>query len=194
MPAGDAAIEPGPYLIPSSAWSVTDFSVTFPEDWSVQYGHVFHKHQDEPDELGFYAVVVDEIFDDPCHGEGVPVKVGPGVDALVTALQEQPGVEVSDPVESTFAGRPATRLDFAVPPGFDLQGCRLFDAGIEGLQIWYSQPADKYFVLGPESPASAFILDVDGERQVFLTQHNAVTSEDDLAELQTVLESIRIDP
>ena len=191
MPAGDAAIEPGTYRIPRSAWNVTDFSVRFPEDWSVQYGHVFHKHQDEEDELGFYAVVVDEIFTDACHGEGVPQRVGPGVDGLVTALLEQPGAAVSDPVETTFAGLPATRLDFAVPSGLDLQECR-FPEG--GLQIWYSEPADKYFVLGPDSPASAFVLEVDGKRQVFLTQHGTTTSADDLAELQTILDSLRFDP
>jgi hypothetical protein len=194
MPAGDAAIEPGTYLMPSDAWSVTDFSVPFPEGWSVQYGHVFHKHGDEADEFGFYAVVVDEIFDDPCHGDGVPVEVGPGVDDLVAALHEQPGVEVSDPVDTTLGDHPATRVDFAVPVGTDLKDCRLFDDGVEGLQIWKSVPADKYFVLGADMPASAFILDVDGERQVFLTQHHTATSEDDLAELQTVLDSIRIDP
>ena len=194
MPAGDADIEPGTYLIPTSAWSITDFSVTFPEDWRVQYGHVFHQHQDEPDEYGFYAVVVDEIFDDPCHGEGVPVEVGPAVDDLVTALQEQPGVDVSDPVATTLGDHPATRVDLAVAAGVDLKECRLFDAGVEGLQIWHSAPADKYFVLGADSPASAYILDVDGERQVFLTQHNAATSADDLAELQTTLDSVRIDP
>lgn len=194
MPPGDAPIEPGTYEIPSSAWSVTDFTVTFPEGWSVQYGHVFHKHQDQADELGFYAVVVDEIFDDPCLGEGVPVTVGPGVDDLVTALQEQPGVEVSDPVDTTLGDHPATRVDLAVPADVDLETCRLFDDGVDGLQIWYSAPADKYLVLGAGSRTSVFILDVEGERQVFLTQHNAPTSEDDLAELQMVLDSIRIGP
>ena len=116
---------------------------------------------------------------------------GPG---FVTALQEQPGVEVSDPVDTTLGDHPATRVDLAVPADVDLETCRLFDDGIDGLQIWYSAPADKYLVLGTGSRASVFILDVEGERQVFLTQHNAPTSEDDLAELQTVLDSIRIDP
>ena len=193
IPSGDAAVEPGTYDIPSSAWSVTDFSVTFPEEgWNVQYGHVFNKHQDEPDELGFYAVVVDEIFDDPCQGEGVPVEIGASVDDLVTALREQPGPEVSEPVETTLGDHPAIRVDLTVPADFDLEECRLFDAGVEGLQIWHSVPADKYFVLLREMTASVYILDVDGERQVFLAGYNTATSEDDRAELQTVLDSIRI--
>jgi hypothetical protein len=28
-------IEPGTYRVPASAWSVADFSVTFPEGWTV---------------------------------------------------------------------------------------------------------------------------------------------------------------
>ena len=37
-------LEAGTYRIPTSAWSVTDFTVTLPEGWAVQYGHVFSKH------------------------------------------------------------------------------------------------------------------------------------------------------
>ena len=192
MPDGDAAIEPGTYAIPSSAWSVADFTVAFPEGWNVQYGHVFNKHQDQDDELGFYAVVVDEIYTDACAAEGVPMEVGPGVDDLVTALLEQPGPEVSEPVDTTLGGHPATRVDLQVPEGFDLEACRLWEDGIDGLQIWYSAPADKYFVLGPDAPASVYVLDVDGERQVFLTGRHVATSDEDVAELQTVIDSIRI--
>jgi hypothetical protein len=35
IPAGTAAIEPGTYRIPGSAWSDVDFTVTFPEGWTV---------------------------------------------------------------------------------------------------------------------------------------------------------------
>lgn len=193
MPAGDAAIDPGTYHIPSSAWSVADFTVTFPEGWSVQYGHVFAKHQDEDAELGFYPVVVDEIFTDACQGEADPADVGPTVDDLVTALLEQPGPVASDPVETTLGGHPATRIDLSVPQDLDLETCRLFEDGVHGLQVWYSSPADKHFVLLPDAMASVYILDVDGKRQVFLTQANAAASDEDHAELEAVLDSIRID-
>ena len=68
--------------------------------------------------------------------------------------------------------------------------CRLEGAG---LQIWYSPPADKYFVLLPDGKASAYIVDVDGQRQVFLTQYRSETSHDDLRELKTILDSIQIE-
>lgn len=193
MPAGDEAVEPGTYRIPRSAWSVADFTVTFPENWSVQYGSIFARHQDEDAELGFYAVGVDEIFTDACHGESETTEVGPSVDDLVAALLEQPGPNASDPVDTTLGGYPATRIDLEVPQDLDLETCRLFEDGVRGLQVWYSSPADKYFVLLPDAKASVYVLDVGGQRQLFLTQTRAAASVEDRAELQAILDSIRID-
>ena len=168
------------------------FTVTLPADWTVQYGHVYHSNQDEDDEFGFYAVVVDGIWADACAGSdsGDPIEVGPTVDDLAAALLEQPGPTASGPIATTLGGDPATRIDLTVPEGFNLEPCNA--SGI-GLQIWYTAPADKNFVLTPDGSASAYILDVDGKRQVFLTQHGATTSDEDLAQLQAVLDSIRIE-
>jgi hypothetical protein len=41
--------------------------------------------------------------------------------------------------------------------------------------------------------ASVYILDVNGQRQVFLTGHSAASSREDVRELQTILDSIRIE-
>jgi len=185
------AVEPGTYRIPSSAWSVTDFTLTFPEGWTVQYGNVYASNTDEDDEFGFYAVVVEGIYADACEGEiGDLMEVGPSVDDLATALLRQPGPMASGPVETTLGGYPATRIDLTIPEGFDLEACSF--EGI-GLQIWYSPPADKYFVLLADGIASVYIVDVDGQRQVFLTQHRSATSDDDFAELQSVLDSIQFE-
>jgi hypothetical protein len=85
---------------------------------------------------------------------------------------------------------PSVDDDLTVPERVDLEACR--SEGI-GLQIWYSPPADKYFVLLGDGIASVYIVDVDGERQVFLTQHRSATSEEDLRELQAILGSILIE-
>ena len=184
--------EPGTYRIPASAWSVADLTITFPESWTVQYGHVYAKHPDTDQELGFYAVVVDSIHADACVGsEGELVEVGPSVDDLATALLQQTGPMATGPVSTTLGGYPAVRVDLAVPAGFDLEPCNA--SGI-GLQIWYSPPADKNFVLLPDGIASAYIVDVEGQRQVFLVQRADSSSDEDLLELQTVLDSIRIEP
>ena len=186
-------IEAGTYRMPSSAWSVVDYTVTFPVGWTVQYGHVFGKNADEEDELGWYSVVVDEIFTDACHGEGIATRVGPEVDDLVTALRRQKGSKVSRPMAATVGGVPATRVDLTVPRNLDLTDCRLAEDGIEGIQVWYAAAADKYLVVGPDSPVSVYVLEVEGRRQVFLTQHRRLSSEGDLAQMQSVLDSIRIE-
>jgi hypothetical protein len=185
------AIEPGTYPIPSSAWSVTDFTVTFPEGWTVQYGHVYASNTDEDDEFGFYAVVVDDIFADACEGEaGGLTEIGPGVDDLADALLQQPGPEANGPIDATLGGYPAIRIDLTIPGALDLETCSF--EGV-GLQIWYSLPADKYFVLLADGIASVYIVDVDGQRQVLLTQHRSATSDDDLSELRSILDSIHFE-
>jgi hypothetical protein len=185
------AVEPGTYMIPASEWSVADFSVTFPQGWGVQYGNVFLKHWGSDDELGLDTALVDEIFADACAGSnGDVVDVGPGVDDLATALLKQKGPKASDPVETTLGSLPATRIDLTVPKGFDLKPCNVKDIG---LQIWYSAPADKYLVLFPGVTASVYLVEIDGQRQVFVTQHPSSSSDEDLEELQAVLDSIDIE-
>ena len=83
------------------------------------------------------------------------------------------------------------RVDLTVPDGFDLGACRLKDVG---LQVWYSEPADKYFVLLPGLVGRVDILDVTGRRQAFLTMYPKAISDGDRAELEGVLDSIRLEP
>ncbi|MFL6204227.1 MAG: hypothetical protein ACJ739_02670 [Acidimicrobiales bacterium] len=177
----------------SLVWSIVDYTITIPEGWNGHTGHYLSKHEDGDDELdtvGLYPVLVDEIFADPCPGEaGATVAVGPEVNDLVDALIAQPGPSKSEPVETTIGGLPATRVDLEIPEGADLTSCRL----APGLQIWFSEASDAYFVLMPGYTASIYAVDVDGERQVFLTQHGPEASDEDLRELQSMLDSIRID-
>ncbi len=187
-------LEPGTYFIPSSPWSVAGFTVTFPEGWTVQYGHVFAQHGDTDDEFGFYAVLVDEVFADACRGEGGPTRaIASGVDSLITALRDQESGLRASASETTFGGYPAARIDLRISRRTDLGRCQMAEYGFTGLQVWYSEPADKYFVLLPGAVATAYVVDLDGVRQVFLTQVDNPDSRADLAELETVLASIDIE-
>lgn len=181
-------VDAGTYLMPQDAWAVADYSVTIPDGWSLQYGHIFAKNADQEGELGFYGVVVDEVYDDACHGEGVPVPVGPGTEALVSALQKQRGPRVSPPVQTTFGGHPATRVDLRIPEGMT-PNCRMMG---ENLQVWFSRPAPKYLVLLPGTVTNVYILDLDGERQVFVVMRPEDLPAAERADLQAALDSIRI--
>ena len=197
-------LEPGTYRVSSAGrtgsdpmrWSIVDFTITLPEGWTGHTGHYLSKHEDvdEAAGVGIYPVLVDEVYADPCEGErGPTVAVGSEVDDLVDALLAQPGPAASEPVQTVIGGHPATRVDLEVPEGADLGSCNLADYGPPGLQIWFSDLSDKYFVLMPGSTASVYVVDVDGERQVFLTQHGPAASDEDLRELQSMVDSIRID-
>ena len=190
LPAGTAPIEAGNYLVPKSEWSVADFTVTFPRGWTVQYGHVYLKNSGAADELGFVAVEVDEIFTDACKGGDDVTEVGPSVYDLSTALLRQPGPRAQGLFRATFGGYPAIMVNLSVPKNLNLKACSL--GGI-GLQIWYSAPADKHFVLLHDGVASVYILDIDGQRQVFLVQHRSAASPKDIRELQAVIDSIHIE-
>jgi hypothetical protein len=184
-------LEAGTYVMPRSPSSVAGFSVTFPDGWVVQHGDTFSKSGTNQG-LGFYAILVDTVFADACEGSaGASVAVrGSSVDDLAAALLEQRGPKASGPVETTLGGFPAIRIDLTVPKGFDLKPCNLPDA----FQIWFSHPADGYFVLFPDGFASVYIVDVDGQRQVFQTQYGSAASDEDVRELEAVLDSINIEP
>jgi hypothetical protein len=190
IPDGTAPIEPGTYRIPASAWSVVDFTVTFPKGWTVQYGHNYLKHEDGDGELGFYAVEVDEIFTDACVGGEEFTEIGPSAYDLAAALLRQPGPKATGLHRSTLGGYPAIVINMKVPKTLDLKACAF--EGV-GLQIWYSAPADKYFVLLRDGFAEVYILDIDGQRQVFLVQTRAGASQKDRRELDAILDSIHIE-
>lgn len=197
-------LEPGTYRVSSEGrtgpdpllWSIVDFTIDVPEGWHGHTGHYLSKNEDVEGAAGLviYPVLVDEIYADPCEGErGRALALGPKVYALVKALLVQPGSAAAKPVRTEIGGLPATRVDLEVPKGADLRSCFLADYGPPGLQIWFSNPTSKYFVLMPGFKASIYVVDVDGERQVFLTEHDRRASEEDRRELQSMLDSIRID-
>jgi hypothetical protein len=196
-------LEPGTYRVSAAgrtgsdplAWSIVDFTITIPDGWNGHTGHYLSKYEDvdEIRGLSFYPVLVNEIYADPCEGErGPTLAVGPHVYDLVDALLAQPGTVASEPVQTTIGGFRATRVDLEVREDADLESCFLADYGPPGLQIWFSDPSDKYFVLMPGFTASVYVVDVDGERQVFLTQHAPAVSDEDVRALQSMLDSIRI--
>ena len=113
-------VEAGTYHIPSSAWNIAGLTLTMPEGWETQYGSPGAlKHSDQDGELGFYFVIVDSIYADPCigsEGEGASnvMDVGPDVDDLANALLDQPRTVTSGPVDTSLGDLPAKRIDLTM--------------------------------------------------------------------------------
>ncbi len=185
-------IEPGTYRVPRSLRSAVAYEVTFPEGWSVRSGNQFDAYGEplgEVEVLPFGAV--DQIYADTCRGErGLTKDVGPAVGELVTALLDQPGIAASQPVRTMLGGYPATRVDLRVPRRMQSKNC--FEGPGTGLQVWFSEP-DNYLYVGPDGVVRVYVVDVHGERAVFTTQYRPeYTSEETLAKLEEVLDSIVI--
>jgi hypothetical protein len=186
-------VEAGTYRIPASAWSVADVTMTLPEGWETQldYPGAFKA----PDgHTQFFFVLVDSVYSDPCVGSGGEPgieEVGPGVDDLAQALLAQPHTVATGPVETTLGGLPAQRIDLTMEDDPETATCNSQVPG--NLQIWHSRPTDSYFVLLGDGNASVYILEVNGERQVLLTQHQAEATDEELDQLQAIIESIRFD-
>jgi hypothetical protein len=172
-----------------------DYTITLPAGLIGHTGHYVSKNEDVEGAsgYGFYPVLVDEVYADPCLGESGPtVTVGPAPDDLVDALVAQPGTTTTV-TDTTIGGYPATRVDLEIADDVDLESCFLFDFGPPGgLQIWFSAPGGKYFVSMPDRVSTVYVVDINGKRQVFMAGRPSDASDEDLAELQAMLDSIHI--
>jgi hypothetical protein len=201
IPQADSPLVPGTYLISKQGrggsdpivWSIVDFTVTLPGGLVGHTGHYVSKNEEVEGAsgYGFYPVLVDEVYADPCLGESGPTApVGPEPDDLVEALVAQPGTTTTV-TNTTIGGYPATRVDLEIADDVDLESCFLFEFGPPGgLQIWFSEPGDKYFVAMPDLMSSIYVVDINGQRQVFMAAAPSNASDEDLAELQSILDSI----
>jgi hypothetical protein len=163
-----------------------------PAGWTAENGgQTISKHPNEPGEVGFNSYVVTEIYSDACSMDDALKEVGPAVDDLASALIGQPGPAASAPMDISLGGYAGKRIVLTVPADLDLATCRL---GNIGLQIWLDEPGDKYLVLLADGTATIYIVDVNGERQVFSTQHRAGSSAEDITEMEAIIASIEFEP
>lgn len=197
-------LEPGTYRVSREGrtgadpikWSIVDFTIEIPRGLIGHTGHYLETTEDFKGgaRFGFYPLLVDEIYADPCEGErGSTVPVGPKPGDLVKALRAQPGTATTKPVRTLIGGLPAVRIDLAVPRNADLTSCHMADFGPPALQMWFSNPTSKYFVLSPDLRARVYVVDVNGKRQEFLAVHEVNASERGLRVLQSMIDSVRID-
>ena len=190
------AIDAGTYVVPRSSDAVVaPYTITVPSGWLVQHGVVVSKQWDEQHAL----VVVDSfvldrirLAEDACHGPG---SLGPEVASvadLVSGLRAQvSGPRVGDPVAATVGGLPATRIDLAYPARRPLSGCRL-SVDDPSLGEGWLQVSSGYLVMSPAESVSVYVVDTSGAAQVFVTKTSDGASAADRAELQSILDSIRV--
>ena len=181
-------IEPGRYFIEKGPWTPTTFAFTLPAGWFAQNGgQTISKHPDESGrEVSWSVSIVERLFKDPC-GANATIDVGPSADDLVDALLALPGSQAEEPFFFAVGRRPGKRIDLTVPADVDLDAC---DPPI-GLQIWLDKNAGKYLVIGPEATSRVYSVDADHGRFVVVASVNKTAADADIAEMDTIMDSIR---
>ena len=173
--AAGADGEPGPTIsitIPSEGWTSFD---TFAAD--KNYG---------PDDSGagpsFVVWKIANRYVDPCtHDTALSPVPGDGIDELLEALADQPGITAEPLVPVTVDGYSGSSVELTVAT--DIATC----AG--GFFPWIDK-----FVQGNNERLRVYALDVEGFRLTFFLRIPERTLPADLAELEGIVDSIDIEP
>ena len=174
--------------------TVGDVRLTFtvPDGWENN-GWFVLKSDSDP----FFGVVLDRvgnIFSDPCQWVELDPQPGPSVDDLVAAFASVPDLNATEPTDVTVDGFDGQEIEFTVPD-FNEDEC------IDGwFAMWQDErhagpgPQGPNYVSPPNAHHRLWILDVDGTRLVIGGSRFPDTSQQDLDDLDTILNSIQIDP
>jgi hypothetical protein len=139
--------------------------------------------------------IVASVYTDPCKWNTSATssgRSGSPVDALANALSEQVGRNGSPPTDATIGGVSGKKVELSVPDDFDSLTC---DGG--DLKTWLNGGAGGGYggyVYGPGQHNTVYIVDVNGELLVLDTMYLPTATAADKAELQAIVDSIRIEP
>lgn len=165
------------------------FTVPAP-GWSAS--HVFiDKHHDQPTQVGLSTWIISHVYADVCQWQGNLVDAGETVEDLVSVLADQKGQDVSAQTDVELGGYPAKRIDMTVEGDLDVTTCDM-----DFLRVWPGAGPDETqgLATAPGITDVMYIVDVDGKRLALVATHHEASSEADLAELDQLIASIRIDP
>jgi hypothetical protein len=188
QPLGDGPLQAGTVVAaplgPTESMRAT-FSV--PEGW-VGFASTCVLPPDASDaqeEVGWcFLGVGSGLYSDPCHGNSGPadVPVGPTVEEFANALAEQTAYEATAPTDVSLGGYSGKHLELQLPS--DVDSCE------NGFTPWDGS----IHAQGPDNRWQVWIVDVDGERVIIVSQDYAGTSAERSAEQQAIVDSIRFQP
>jgi hypothetical protein len=131
--------------------------------------------------VGLSFWFVEDVRSNPCNPDSplLDPRPGPTVDELSMALAAHPNVETSEPAPAQVGGFEGTYLAVTVRAN---AGCRY--------QPW---PNPDRLILPGAGDVELWVLDVDGARLVLMAWKLSDAPAGDRAELETVVDSVRID-
>jgi hypothetical protein len=198
-------LEPGTYFIDPDLDPSTPLRVLYEipfEGWS-QWAGTF-KSTTSGGHVAVSITTVDNLVSHGCtdHSHADP-PIGPGVDDLAAALASLAPFEVtSNPEDVTAFGYSGVYLELTVP-NLPVEGSEnaLRFIGCTGgdLKSWVAPfdttPGDAFYgYTGPGYTEKFWILEVEGTRLMIAAERSAGSPQEDLDELQSILDSIQIEP
>jgi len=203
-PTPMASATPGPLgvhegLAPVAAgtYAISDplpvpVSVTVPAGWSGNIGGPYALFLHRSGGPGSVDVTIfDDVFADPCDitkGFLAP-RPGSSVDDLAAALAKSTALHPTRPVTDSIGGRTGKRLTLTAPTSATC----LPDAS-EGVFPTWELPLGAVLGLGPGQVDRVWIVDAGGTRLVIDAQEPIVQDAALHAEIQSILDSLKIGP
>ena len=188
--SGDVTLSGGTYYVADSGeTNAQRLTFTLPAGWTS--ADFAAKNSGKPGEVFFTTWVVTHVFSDVCHW-GTPVSAGTTTDDLIGALSAQKGRTASAPSDATIGGYPAKRIELTVPADLDVSTCTNGN-----LRYWPGPGPDLSSGLccNPSGNVDdVYVVDIAGRRLVVVARNYPGSSAADRAELQSVVDSIQIDP
>jgi hypothetical protein len=164
---------------------------TLPAGWSSYQSWGANKNDGNPPNGMFVApwATIATVYRDPCHWQTTAASPGPTVDALVAALVAQKRGSTVTPVDITIDGFHGKQIDLMVPLNVTVTAC---DGG--QYTSWTDKSGGDRYNQGPGQHDLLDILDVGGRTLVIDQVFYAATTAADRAELQAIVDSIKITP
>lgn len=188
-PLGNGALDPGTYLV--RVTSGLSVEVTVPQGWTAYEGWGLWGPRTEfpPDGMGLGFWQVGNLYADPLEPSLMDPRIGPTVDDLVDGLIAQPGHATSAPVDVTIDGFSGAMVELTIPEDAEFTECF---AGGTIYRLWVDISAGYRCLQGPGQIERIWVIDVNGTRLVIDAHHFPGTPAQDLAALDAVIASIRI--
>jgi hypothetical protein len=161
------------------------FTFTVPDGWAgIGLDAIWVEENKPPGGASMLFTLGNWLYSDPCRKPDTAspdVRVGPTADDFAGALANHPLLDVTAPVDVTLAGYSGKYVDLQVPT--DISACDVY-------RVW--DPS--IYAQGPGHRWHLWILDVNGIRVVVESTDYAGTSPQHRAELQAIVNSLRIEP
>jgi hypothetical protein len=190
LPSPGFPLAPGTHLVHDPF--PLPVSLTVGDGWTSWSGIVlsgaaiYKGSPDPPGGIGVVVAIVDNVYADPCDGTKgtLDPPLGPTADDLVAALVGQPRTDASAVTDVTLDGYSGKYVEYTATA--------YVDECWTTLRRWPTVIGDREGLVGEHD--KVWILDVDGTRLVIDAFSFPETTAADHAEVEAIVDSIKIEP